>query len=102
METKIIANNGGNSYNNYVTLIKEWAKKNFFFHHGVVSYHSQDGELPKVSPLPKELDNDKMIYETNRFDTAFSHLIYTILITGEMKEFTEAEARLKELCDSFK
>jgi hypothetical protein len=43
-----------------------------------------------------------MIYETNRFDTAFSHLIYTILITGEMKEFTEAEARLKELCDSFK
>ena len=65
-----------------IKAVKEWSIKNFYFNNNKVFYSTYD-DVAKIGDLPKEIEFDVYENEKNKFNTPFSHLIYTLIASGE-------------------
>ena len=83
--------------NKIIAAFKMWSKKNFFFEFNIVRYLEQD--TVRVSEFPIELNSDiELIYDKEKFDTPFSHLLYFAMAVGRNLQIQYSEQAISEIC----
>lgn len=71
-----------------INQFKQWTRNNFYFEHNIVRYLHDDTQYLSKFPIAVE---DPVIYEKDRFDTPFSHLLYFAFIVGKKMQIDESE-----------